>query len=196
MILYYITDRRQFSGDFLSKVSEAISAGVDYIQLREKDLSSRGQEELGTKIQKLKTNFPTQVLINARVDVARAAGVQGVHLPANEISVKEVRRIWREAVIGVSCHSKEEVRKAAEEGANFAVFGPVFEKGTAAPQGLDRLSEASQNPIPVLALGGITLANAKSCVDAGAVGIAAIRLFQETNVAEVVAALRPAAKPR
>jgi thiamine-phosphate pyrophosphorylase len=191
VILYYITDRRQFSDDFLSKISEAIAAGVDYIQLREKDLSARHLEELASKIQKLRTNFPgTQLLVNARTDIAKAAGLEGVHLPATEISPGEVRRIWRKAVIGVSCHSKDEVKRAADEGADFAVFGPVFEKGTATPRGLDRLSEACLNPIPVLALGGITLANAKSCVGAGAAGIAAIRLFQENNVAEVVSALR------
>jgi thiamine-phosphate pyrophosphorylase len=192
VILYYITERRQFSGDFLSKIPEAIAAGVDYIQLREKDLSARELEELGTKIRKLKTNFPTRLLINSRADIAQAAGAEGVHLPANEISPGEVRKIWHEAVIAVSCHCKEEVKQAAEEGADFVVFGPVFEKGTATPQGLDRLNEACRNPIPVLALGGVTLANAKSCVDAGAAGIAAIRLFQENNVREVVAALRSA----
>jgi thiamine-phosphate pyrophosphorylase len=192
VILYYITERRQFSGDFLSKISEAIAAGVDYIQLREKDLSARELEELGTKIRKLKTNFPTQLLINARADIAQAAGAEGVHLPANEISPVEVRKIWREAIIGVSCHSKEEVKRAAEEGADFAVFGPVFEKGIAIPQGLDRLSEACRYPISVLALGGITLSNAKSCTAAGADGVAAIRLFQENDVLQIVAALRSA----
>jgi thiamine-phosphate pyrophosphorylase len=190
VILYYITDRRQFSGDLLSKISEAITAGVDYVQLREKDLSAREQEALGVEIQKLRSKFSaTQLLINSRVDIAQAAGAQGVHLPANGISASQVRKLWPEAVIGVSCHSKEEVWKAADEGATFAVFGPVFEKGTAIPQGLDRLSEACRNPIPVLALGGVTLANAKLCTDAGAAGIAAIRLFQENDAGEVVRAL-------
>jgi thiamine-phosphate pyrophosphorylase len=192
VILYYITERRQISGgNLLGKISGAVAAGVDYIQLREKDLSARAQEELGTKIQELKTNFPiTRVLINSRPDIAMATALDGVHLPAGEISPKEIRKIWREAVIGVSCHSNEEVKKAAAEGANFAVFGPIFEKGAAVPQGLDRLNEACRNEIPVLALGGVTLSNAKSCTEAGAAGIAAIRLFQENNVAEVVKALR------
>jgi thiamine-phosphate pyrophosphorylase len=194
VILCYITDRRQFTGDtdrLLNKISQAISADVDYVQLREKDLSTRAQEKLGTSIQELRTNISaTQVLINSRVDIARAAGLQGVHLPANEISPWEVRRIWPSAVIGVSCHSTDEVSKAAVEEADFVVFGPVFAKGNTPPQGLTRLREACRNSIPVLALGGVTLANAKSCIEAGAAGIAAVRLFQENDVAETVRKLR------
>jgi thiamine-phosphate pyrophosphorylase len=192
VILYYITDRRQLpGGSLLPKISQAMAAGVDYVQLREKDLSARALEELATNVQKLKTEFPTsRILINSRPDVAMATGFDGVHLPANEISPTEVRKIWREAVIAVSCHSSEEVKQAAQGGADFAVFGPVFEKATAVPQGLDRLTEACRNEIPVLALGGVTLANAKSCMASGAAGIAAIRLFQENKVAEVLKALR------
>jgi thiamine-phosphate pyrophosphorylase len=192
VILCYVTDRRQVpGGNLLTKISEAIAAGVDYVQIREKDLSARAQEELATEIQKLKTRFPiTGILINSRTDIAMAAGLDGVHLPSNEISPIEIRKIWREALIGVSCHSNQEVKQATEEGANFVVFGPVFEKGAAIPQGLDRLSEACTNGISVLALGGITPTNAKSCIEAGAAGIAAIRLFQENNVAEVVKVLR------
>lgn len=196
MILYYITDRRQFAGDILSKISEAIAAGVDYIQLREKDLSARALEELALRTENqslIANNLRTQILINTRADVAMAAGAQGVHLPAEEISPREVREIWRgrgSPVIGVSCHDKDEVSRAAAEGADFAVFGPVFEKRNTAPIGLARLESVCKSSIPVLALGGVTLANALSCLDAGAVGIAGIRLFQENNVAQVVAALR------
>jgi thiamine-phosphate pyrophosphorylase len=196
VLLYYITDRRQFSGDtdrLLAKISEATAAGVDYIQLREKALPARDLEELAslTKNQELRTKFPTtRVLVNSRADIALAAGLGGVHLPSNEISPREVRGFWRNAVIGVSCHSAEEVATAARDGADFAVFGPVFEKENTPPQGLARLREACQASIPVLALGGVTIANAKSCVDVGAAGIAAIRLFQENNVTEVVRELR------
>ena len=196
MLLYYITDRRQFSGDILAKISESTVAGVDYIQLREKDLSTRELEALALRIKnpELKTgNSKSCLLINSRPDVAMAAGAQGIHLPANEISPREVRRIWRGStrpLIAVSCHHEDEVSRAAAEGADFAVFGPVFEKINTTPQGLASLRAACRNSIPVLALGGITLANARSCLDAGAAGIAAIRLFQENNVADVVAALR------
>jgi thiamine-phosphate pyrophosphorylase len=88
-------------------------------------------------------------------------------------------------VIGVSCHSPEEVAQAAANSASFAVFAPVFEKKDAQPAGLNLLGEACKAKIPVLALGGVTLSNAHSCLEAGAAGIAAIRLFQENNIAEV-----------
>ena len=195
-MLLYITDRRHFSGDILSKISEAVIAGVDYIQLREKDLSARALEALALRTQNqelLTRNSKSALLINSRPDVAMAVGAQGVHLPANDISPREIRRIWRGSsppVIGVSCHNEDEVSQAAAEGADFAVFGPVFGKGNTPPQGLVRLRSACKRSIPVFALGGVTLANARSCLDAGAAGIAAIRLFQENNVAEVVAALR------
>lgn len=193
MLLYYITDGSGDTARLLAKISEAIAAGVDHVQLREKDLSARSLEELAlrTENREPRTGFPTtRVLINSRADVAQAAGMDGVHLPANEISPNDVRSFWRNAVIGVSCHSADEVSRAAAEGADFAVFGPVFEKAGQTPQGLDRLREACRNLIPVLALGGVTVANAKSCLEAGAAGIAAIRLFQENNVAEVVRELR------
>jgi thiamine-phosphate pyrophosphorylase len=97
-------------------------------------------------------------------------------------------------LIAVSCHTPEEVRQAAEQQATFAVFAPIFEKKDAPatqPIGLTLLRGACQANIPVLALGGITLENAKSCLQAGAAGIAAIRLFQENDIAEIVKKLRP-----
>ncbi len=204
MLLYYITDRSQFAGDegarrsrLLKAITQAASCGIDYIQLREKDLSTRELEtlardaQLGTKNQQLKTAF----LINHRTDVALACGAQGVHLPANDISASEVRKIWSRCTsvhvtIGASCHTQAEVARAAQAGADFAVFGPVFEKARARPTGLDALGEACQEKIPVLALGGVTLENAESCMQAGAAGIAAIRLFQDNEMDGVVAALR------
>jgi thiamine-phosphate pyrophosphorylase len=217
LLLYYITDRFQFAGDehtrrfrLLATITEAARCGVDYIQLREKDLSSHELETLAcaavqrqrTENQKLKTAF----LINSRTDIALACGAQGVQLPSNDISPSDVREIWSRSVlltaarrtsqlsIGVSCHTRIEVARAAQEGADFAVFGPVFEKEKAntRPAGLAALRDACQEKIPVLALGGITLENAGACVQAGAAGIAAIRLFQQNEVGKVVAALRPA----
>ena len=92
--------------------------------------------------------------------------------------------------VGVSCHTTAEVARAAAEGADFAVFGPVFEKANVRLTGLEALREACQETIPVLALGGITLENAAACMRAGAAGIAGIRLFQENEVGRAVAALR------
>jgi thiamine-phosphate pyrophosphorylase len=207
--LYYITDRQQFAGDrhkqeqrLLAKIAECAAAGVEYIQLREKDLESRALEELAMKAMAALGGSRTQLLINSRTDVALACGAHGVHLPAGDLSASDVRSIFARAgrgepVIGVSTHSVAEVAGAEAHGATFAVFGPVFEKsGSANREGLEKLrgichrAEAAQPPMPVWALGGITMENAGQCIAAGAAGIAAIRLFQQNDVKAITRKLR------
>jgi thiamine-phosphate pyrophosphorylase len=208
LLLLYITDRKQFPGNenarqsaLLAKIAEAAFCGVDFIQLREKDLPTRDLETLARAARLGTENRepPTALLINSRSDVALACGADGVHLPADDLSPSDVRRIWAKAghttrpLITVSCHSADEVARAASDGADFALFAPVFEKKDAphvSPAGFDQLREACRQKIPVLALGGITLENARACLDAGAAGIAAIRLFQENNIADVVRLLK------
>jgi thiamine-phosphate pyrophosphorylase len=216
-LLYYITDRTALGPDeptrcrrLLEKISESARAGVDYIQLREKDLSVRDLESIAREAVRViqEAGTPATLLINSRTDVALAAGAAGVHLRSDDVSPQEVKAIWIQGhvgtaapgcpaarsaaapVIGVSCHSPAEVAQAAANSASFAVFAPVFEKKDAKPAGLAQLREACQARIPVLALGGITLSNAPSCFEAGAAGVAAIRLFQEKDVADVVSSLR------
>ena len=221
-LVYYITDRRQFPGDensrrrmLLDKIAEAARAGVDYIQLREKDLSARKLEMLAGEAVRIideergraddESRTSTRLLINSRTDVALAAGVDGVHLRSDDMPASLVRSIWCEVraqrsrpevqspLIAVSCHSKADVERAESEGADFAVFAPVFEKKDAPaiqPKSWAELREACTATIPVLALGGVTLANAAPCLAAGAAGIAGIRLFQENKIDEVVRALR------
>lgn len=221
--LLYITDRTAFPGDeparrgrLLEKISEAARCGVDYIQLREKDLSTRELESLAREAirairqnSKQKTeNFDpttshqqptTALLINSRNDVALAIGADGVHLRSDDVSPSEARLIWKcgasthesSPIIAVSCHSAEEVAQAAANQATFAVFAPVFEKASRVnPAGLATLREACRAPIPVMALGGVSLENAALCLEAGAAGIAAVRLFQENSIANVVSKLR------
>lgn len=210
MLLFYITDRTQFSGDenarqraLLGKIAEATRCGVEFIQLREKDLSTREYEALARAAMAVvgdNSLVPvTRLLINSRSDIAIACGAAGVHLRSDDISPPEVRKIWARAghsgraLVSVSCHSADEVAHAAGDGADLAVFAPVFGKKNAPeirPSGLDGLREACQQKIPVLGLGGITIDNARACIDAGAAGIAAIRLFQENDVAEVVRRVR------
>jgi thiamine-phosphate pyrophosphorylase len=210
LLLFYITDRTQFPGDenarqrtLLAKIAEATRCGVDFIQLREKDLSSRELETLtraALRVVGENSREPvSRLLINSRSDLAIACGAAGVHLRSDDISPLEVREIWAQAgpsargLISVSCHSAAEVARAACEGADFAVFAPVFGKKDVAQTcaaGLDALRETCRHKIRVLALGGITLNNARACLDAGAAGIAAIRLFQENDIAEVVRHLR------
>jgi thiamine-phosphate pyrophosphorylase len=132
------------------------------------------------------------------VDVAIACRADGVHLRSDDISPRDVRNVWEarremQLFVAVSCHTAGEVARAASEGADLAVFAPVFEKkeiGGALPAGLAALHDACQQNIPVLALGGINLKNAQSCPEAGAAGIAGIRIFQEGDIAAVVRALR------
>jgi len=210
--LYYITDRSAFPGDessrqrrLLEKIREAARASVDYIQLRERDLSTRDLESLARESVRVirEETQATALLMNSRTDVALAVQANGVHLRSDDISPQEVRTIWQwdegalaresslqDPVIGVSCHSPAEVTQAAKNGATFAVFAPVFGKQNMPPAGLAALAEACEASIPVLALGGITLATAHSCLEAGASGIAAIRLFQENDIAEIAQRLR------
>jgi thiamine-phosphate pyrophosphorylase len=216
-LLCYITDRTAFAADeptrrrrLLEKIAEAAHAGVDYIQLREKDLTTRDLESLANEtvraIREVKA-LATALLINSRTDIALAVGAEGVHLRSDDISPRHIRDIWkkcgagapahenspRNPLIGVSCHQPEEVVQAKADEATFAVFAPIFEKKdrpNPPPAGLAKLREAAKAGIPVLALGGVTVENAKSCLEAGAAGIAAIRLFQENDIAKVVQQLR------
>lgn len=224
LILYYITDQRQFPGNavqqrrcLLLKIAEAATAGVDYIQLREKDLPIRDLEILAREaVASIETarrqGSRTRLLINSRSDVALASAAHGVHLVSRDISPGDIRALWmntrpqRPPVIGVSCHSVVDVRVAESQGADFAVLAPIFGKAaTGAPGiGLAPLAEAcgrvlapehteaapKPSPFPVLALGGVTLENAAACIAAGAAGIAGIRLFQEHDVHSVVRKLR------
>ena len=213
MLHYYITDRAQLPGSqsekrerLLTAAIAAARAGIDLIQLREKDLAARELEALARALMRELKKFPqTRLLVNSRTDVAIAAGAHGVHLPANDISASEARVIFARAgvvhpVIGVSCHTAAEVALAESHGADFAVFGPVFEKEKGGRKmhaaGLAGLRDACNRPpaaaarMPVLALGGVTLENAAACMACGAAGIAAIRLFQMENPEEVMKALR------
>lgn len=211
LLLYYITDRRQFPGGaaaqrraLLAKIAEAAAAGVDFIQLREKDLSPRELEVLAREAVQVANG--SRLLINSRSDVAVAVGARGVHLTSTDLSAGDARSLWQCAapVIGVSCHTADEVRMADAQGADFAVLAPIFGKGLQPGIGLDALRRASGRAVspahtesapapskfPVLALGGLTVENAAQCMEAGAAGIAGIRIFQQNVVAAVIRRLR------
>jgi len=236
ILFYYITDRKRLGASeperqrrLLAKIAEAASAGLDFIQLREKDLAARELEALACDAMAVLADFPqTRLLVNSRIDVALAAGAHGVHLRSDDLDAAAARGIWTRALpqtkplIAVSCHSPQEVAMAEAQGADFAVFGPVFGKlGTATiaaerpgktksadkearrkpADGIALLRAACSRPaaaatsMPVLALGGVTAANALECLEAGAAGVAGIRLFQKAEVAAVVSRLRAAMGP-
>ena len=219
MLLYYITDRKGFSGPatqqidaLLRRIGEAARAGVDYIQLRAKDLPTRELEALASKaLRGVRDNSSTtKLLINSRADIALATGADGVHLPAGDLAAAEIRGLWascsrRGPLVGVSAHTAADVRHARSDGADIAVLAPIFEKVQTGARGIgvDTLREACalvraqaatesspQRGFAVLALGGVTVGNAGACLEAGATGVAGIRLFQQGDVFDTVRRLR------
>lgn len=180
-------DDPQFS-EILRLVRAAVDAEVPLFQIREKSLHARVLFELVARAVEITRGGKTRLLVNDRSDIARAAGADGVHLTTQSLPVDVVRNIFgAEFLIGVSTHSLDEARAASAGGADFVVFGPVFEteskRAYGEPQGLDKLAEVARalGEFPVVAIGGITLDNVDECFQAGARGIAAIRLLNDTE---------------
>jgi thiamine-phosphate pyrophosphorylase len=192
----------------LLKIEAAAAAGVDWIQIREKDLSGR-QCSLLTReaLQRAAKSpashaAPARILVNDRLDVALSECAGGVHLGEKSLPLLEAKRLAesrgqrKDFLIGVSCHSPEAATSAASGGADYLFFGPIFatpsKSAFGTPQGLAQLAKVCRAiSIPVLAIGGITLANASECLAAGASGIAAIRLFQDAlDMSSLVQSLR------
>jgi thiamine-phosphate pyrophosphorylase len=184
--------------DVLALVRAAVAAGVNLIQLREKQLTARTLYEMTAGAAAITRGTATSLLVNDRADIARAAGADGAHLTSNSIRPAVIRQTFgNDFLIGVSTHSQAELLQARDGSADFAVFGPVFETSSKAeygsPVGLQSLSEAVRAvaPFPVLALGGISLPNARECLRAGAAGIAGISIFAEpSSLQSTVAAIR------
>ena len=192
-----ITDRRRLEGrDLATLVREAAAAGVDRVQVREKDLEGRGLRALVGAVLAATAGSAARVLVNGRPDVAVAAGAEGVQLPEDGLPVADVKRAWPGLVVGASRHSVDGARRAEAEGADFVLLGPIFATPgkEARALGLGPLAEAARAlRIPVHAVGGVGARNAREVVEAGASGIAAIRAFLELPAAEAVRALRAAA---
>jgi len=161
--------------------SSSLKRSADWIQIREKTMPARLLVDL---VRRAIALGGPKILVNSRMDVALAAGADGLHLPSGSPPPNRWRSLAPPGfLIGVSCHTVEEVRRAETEGADYVVFGPVFaplsKSSDLTPRGLDGLAEAAHAvKIPVLALGGIERGNIDACISAGAAGVAGISLFQ------------------
>lgn len=182
-----ISDRASLPGRDLGPwLSSLAAAGAPAVLVREKDLADRELLRLLLAARE-RLPPPTLLLVSGRPDLALAAGLDGVHLPADGLPLAALRRRWGRALImGRSTHSLAEVEAAAREGADYVTFGPVYETPSKAafgpPLGPAELARACQQGVPVLALGGITLERLPQIAGAGARGFAAIRSFQRPEL--------------
>ena len=175
MIRCYVTDRRH--GDVVTHAIAAIHSSIEMIQVREKDMDAGELFDLVCRIRTAAAGTATKILVNDRLDIAMAAGVEGVHLPADGLPPGRVRPFVR--LMGCSTHSLEEAVRAERDGADYVIFGPVFETPGKTPVGIEALREVAAGVrIPVLGIGGISPDNITQVVEAGASGFAAIRMFQ------------------
>ena len=195
-IVCYVTGRKSVGEAdsteiLLARIRAAAEAGVDWVQIREREMGARALLELA-KAAVAACAGKSLVLVNDRLDVALAAGAAGVHLRGESMPASEAIPWLRagiaraEFLVGVSCHSLEDARRAEAAGASYLFFGPVFEtpakKQFGAPQGVEKLTEVCKSVrIPVIAIGGMSGERSSECLQAGAAGIAAIRMFQEAR---------------
>jgi thiamine-phosphate pyrophosphorylase len=200
--LLVITDRQATHGRPLAEVVRAaLTGGARLVQLREKDLDGGALFALAEELLADCRRFEARLLVNDRIDVALAAGVDGVVLPADSFPTAVARRLVGEAMlVARSTHSVPEVEQALQEGCDFVLFGPVYETPSKAahgrPQGIAALRAASRIAIPVYAVGGVTAENAPAVQRAGAHGVAVIREAMAADdpaaaVARLLAAHRP-----
>lgn len=192
--LLAISDRASLDIPFPEWLARLAAAGVGAVQVREKDLDDRAVLELARQA-RAALPPPATVLVNGRLDLALAAGADGAHLPADGVPAAALRRRFGDGVLlGVSTHSVEEVERALHGGADYVTFGPVWptpsKERYGPPLGIGELARAARIRIPVYALGGVMLSRFGEAAAAGAAGVAGIRLFQGTALAEVVDAAR------
>lgn len=176
--------------------AQAARAGVDWIQVREKDLSARALFDLVRDVVQSVAATRARVLVSGRADVAEGAGAHGVQLPEDGLPVADVKRAFPRLLVSASRHSLEGARRAQDEGADLLVVGPVFATpGKPAALGVDGLAEiVGALSTPVYAIGGIEPSVALRVAEAGARGLAAIRAFLADPVGDAVRAFREACR--
>ncbi|MDH4329190.1 MAG: thiamine phosphate synthase [Nitrospira sp.] len=179
--LLLVTDRHRTRGRSLPSVlKQAVNAGLPAVQLRERDLSTSELLLLAQEIRSITSRRAVPLIINDRVDLMLALNLDGVHLRANSLPISAVRRLaGADRLIGISTHSLAEVQEANGEGADYVLFGPIFDTPSkrqfGSPVGLEQLAEVcSRSAVPVFAIGGVTRAFAPDVLRAGAHGVAVI----------------------
>lgn len=179
--LYVITESSVSRGrSTVEVVEQAVAGGASAIQLREKELSVSELLEVGRIVREITREAGVPFIINDRVDIALALDADGVHLGARDFPVGEARRLLGNGkIIGATAHNIEEVRKIVGEGVDYIGFGPIFgtttKKDALPPRGLDMLKRVrSETHLPLVAIGGINHANARSVIVAGADAVAVI----------------------
>jgi thiamine-phosphate pyrophosphorylase len=186
--LLAISDLPSLAEPFPDWLRRLAAAGVRALQVREKDLDDRAVWELARQA-RAALPPPATVLVNGRLDIALSANADGVHLPADGVPLDALRRRFGDVMLGRSVHSVEEVERALLEGADYVTFGPVYptpsKERYGPPRGLSELARAAEVPIPVYALGGVTLSRFGEVAEAGAAGVAGIRLFREPDLAGI-----------
>lgn len=182
----YITDRKTLAGlALLDCIERAILWGVDFVQIREKDLSDRALLELTQAALARALGTRCRVLVNGRIDIARAAGAHGVHLPSTGPGIEDLHPgLARGMIIGISAHSCRDVRRAEAQGAHYVLLGPVYPTESklryGPPMGLGRFRKiCKDSSVAVFGLGGIQPETIRPILTAGAAGIAGISLFQK-----------------
>jgi thiamine-phosphate pyrophosphorylase len=183
-----VTDRRATAGRPLAEVVEScLEAGLPAVQLREKDLTGVELLDLARALRTLTARHRARLLVNDRVDVALVADADGVQLPEAGLPPAVARRlVGSDRLLGVSTHSAESVDAAQDAGADFVLFGPVYDtphkRAWGAPQGLAALAAACRRAhVPVLAIGGVTADRVPELSEAGAAGVAVIRALLEAG---------------
>lgn len=185
--LMLITDGKLETNSItLNKVFSACHNGLPAIQLREKTIEARRLWELANMLRKITLDHGIFFSINDRVDIALSVDADGVHLSEGGLSPQIPKKLKPSLIVGVSVHSLEMGRRAEQEGADYVLFGPIFQTPSkiafGKPQGLENLKEIAHNlSIPVLAVGGITPVEINCCINAGAYGVAAIGAFMQSE---------------
>jgi thiamine-phosphate pyrophosphorylase len=196
-IMLISDSRRVAGGDLPAQAREASLAGVDLFQVREKSMGVRALRALVAQVTAATEGTRTRVIVNGRPDVAVVAGAHGVQLPEEGLPIRDVRRAFPELVVGGSCHSLAGAQRAADEGADFVLLGPIFTTPGKEERalGIETLAEAARHlRVPVYAVGGVDATTASQAVAAGALGLAAIRVFLEGPLQPVVMELRGASR--